>query len=67
MYIDEVHIRTLGTKYEKNKEKKNQVVNHFANDDGMQAKDLIQFLETYQDNIAKHTDCEILVTFKERN
>ena len=67
MYIDEVQIRTLGTKYDGNKEKKNQVVNHFASDDGMQAKDLIQFLETYQDNIAKHADCEVLITFKERD
>ena len=54
MYIDNYEIVTLGNKYEGNKTKKNQVLTHMHSDDGIQAKDLLNLIESYDDCVGCH-------------
>ena len=61
MYIDTLEIVSYGSKWVGNKEKKNQVVAHLVNDDGIQFKDIIQLAESYEDTIHKHRGGKIKV------
>ena len=66
MYIDSYEIVTIGTKYEGNKEKKNQVLTHVHSDDGIILKRLCELIDTYDDtvNFREHGNCKITVEFK---
>ena len=61
MFIDTLEIVSYGSKWVGNKEKKNQVVAHLVNDDGIQLKDIVQLAESYEDAIHKHSRGEIKV------
>ena len=61
MYIDTLEIVSYGSKWVGNKEKKNQVIAHLVNDDGIQFKDIIQLAESYEDTIHKHRGGKIKV------
>ena len=61
MYIDTLEIVSYGSKWVGNKEKKNQVVAHLVNDDGIQFKDIVQLAESYEDTIHKHRGGKIKV------
>jgi len=61
MYIDTLEIVSYGSKWVGNKEKKNQVIAHLVNDDGIQLKDIIQLAESYEDTIHKHRGGKIKV------
>ena len=65
MYIDKLEILSIGTKYIKNKEKKNQVLNHHCCDDGILLKKIIPLIDAYDD--AHHetqSNVTITVEFK---
>ena len=51
MYIDTLEILSYGSKWVGNKEKKNQVVAHLVNEDGIQLKDIVLLAEGYEDAI----------------
>ena len=61
MYIDTLEILSYGSKWVGNKEKKNQVIAHLVNDDGIQLKDIVQLAESYEDTIHKHRGGKIKV------
>ena len=61
MYIDTFEIVSYGSKWVGNKEKKNQVVAHLVNEDGIQLKDIVQLAESYEDTIHKHRGGKIRV------
>ena len=61
MYIDTLEIVSYGSKWVGNKEKKNQVVAHLVNDDGIQFKDIVQLAESYEDTIHKHSRGKVKV------
>ena len=65
MYIDSYEIVTIGTKYEGNKEKKNQVLTHVHSDDGIQLKRLCELVTAYDDTIHHNGRgaCKITVEF----
>lgn len=65
MYIDSYEIVTIGTKYEGNKEKRNQVLTHVHSDDGIILKRLCELIDTYDDtvNFREHGKCKITVEF----
>jgi len=61
MYLDTFKIVSYGSKWVGNKEKKNQVVAHLVNEDGIQLKDIVQLAESYEDTIHKHERGKIRV------
>jgi|13_taG_2_1085334.scaffolds.fasta_scaffold117017_2 hypothetical protein len=61
MYLDTFEIVSYGSKWVGNKEKKNQVVAHLVNEDGIQLKDIVQLAESYEDTIHKHERGKIRV------
>ena len=61
MYIDTFEIVSYGSKWVGNKEKKNQVVAHLLNEDGIHLKDIVQLAEGYEDAIHKHSRGKIKV------
>ena len=61
MYIDTFEIVSYGSKWVGNKEKKNQVIAHLVNEDGIQLKDIVQLAESYEDTIHKHSRGKIRV------
>ena len=61
MYLDTFEIVSYGSKWVGNKEKKNQVVAHLVNEDGIQLKDIVQLAESYEDTIHKHRGGKIKV------
>ena len=61
MYIDTLEILSYGSKWVGNKEKKNQVIAHLVNDDGIEFKDIVQLAESYEDTIHKHRGGKIKV------
>jgi hypothetical protein len=67
MYINEYEIATVGTKYDGNKEKKNQVLTHVHSNDGIQLNELTRLIEAYDDTVHRHgsADVKITVTFNE--
>jgi len=70
MYIDSYEIVSFGTKYNQgknNKELKNQVLTRMHSEDGIQSKELLNLLESYDENIHKHEGktCKVTVEFKE--
>jgi len=70
MCIDSYEIVSLGTKYNQgknNKELKNQVLTRMHSEDGIQSKELLDLLESYDENIHKHEGktCKVTVEFKE--
>jgi len=67
MYIDSYEIVTIGTKYEGNKEKKNQVLTHVHSDDGIVLKKLCELIDAYDDTVNHHGRgrCKITVEFGE--
>jgi|TARA_A100001035_G_scaffold258865_1_gene235885 hypothetical protein len=67
MYIDSYEIVTIGTKYEGNKEKKNQVLTHVHSDDGIILKRLCELIDTYDDtvNFRERGKCKITVEFEQ--
>ena len=66
-YIDEYTIQTIGSKWHKGKEKKNQVLAEMKSTDGTALKRLARFLEEYEENLTNYsTDCKIHITFTER-
>ena len=69
MYIDNYEIVTLGNKYEGNKTKKNQVLTHMHSDDRIQAKDLLNLIESYDDTVHRHkgANVKVIVEFRENN
>ena len=67
-YIDEYTIQTIGSKWHKGKEKKNQVLTETKSTDGIALKILARFLEEYEENLTNYsTDCKIHITFIERH
>ena len=67
-YIDEYTIQTIGSKWHKGKEKKNQVLAEMKSTDGTALKRLARFLEEYEENLTNYsTDCKIHITLTERN
>jgi len=67
-YIDEYTIQTIGSKWHKGKEKKNQVLIETKSTDGIALKKLTRFLEEYEENLTNYnTDCKIHITFIERH
>ena len=65
MYIDKLEIISMGTKYIKNKKKKNQVINHHCCTDGIILKKIIPLLDAYDDAHHENArDVEITVKFK---
>jgi hypothetical protein len=69
MYIDSYEIVTIGTKYEGNKEKKNQVLTHVHSDDGIQLKKLHDLISAYDEAVMyqyNDTKCKITVEFIDR-
>ncbi len=67
-YIDEYTIQTIGSKWHKGKEKKNQVLAEMKSTDGTVLKRLARFLEEYEESLTNcGTDCKIHITFTERN
>ena len=65
-YIDEYIIQTVGSKYNKGKEKKNQVITEVKSTAGSHIKKLSRFIEEYEDNLTNgYTTCKIQVTFTE--
>tara|TARA_R100001530_G_scaffold117816_1_gene84972 strand:- start:200 stop:403 length:204 start_codon:yes stop_codon:yes gene_type:complete len=65
-YISEYTIQTIGSKWSKNKEKKNQILTEIKSDDGIYIKKLSRFIEEYEDNLTNgYTTCKIQVTFTE--
>ena len=67
-YIDEYTIQTIGSKWHKGKEKKNQVLAEMKSTDGTALKSLARFLEEYEENLTNYsTDCKIHIPFTERN
>ena len=67
MYIDSYEIVTIGTKYEGNKEKKNQVLTHVHSDDGIVLKRLFELIDTYDDTVMYNNrgKCKITVEFEQ--
>ena len=61
MYLDTFEIVSYGSKWVGNKEKKNQVIAHLVNEDGIQLKDIVQLAESYEDTIHKHRSGKIRV------
>ena len=61
MYLDTFEIVSYGSKWVGNKEKKNQVIAHLVNEDGIQLKDIVQLAESYEDTIHKHKRGKIRV------
>tara|TARA_E500000081_G_scaffold139546_1_gene155851 strand:+ start:409 stop:618 length:210 start_codon:yes stop_codon:yes gene_type:complete len=61
MYLDTFEIVSYGSKWVGNKEKKNQVIAHLVNEDGIQLKDIVQLAESYEDTIHKHRGGKIKV------
>jgi len=61
MYLDTFEIVSYGSKWVGNKEKKNQVIAHLVNEDGIQLKDIVQLAESYEDTIHKHERGKIRV------
>tara|TARA_R100000781_G_scaffold1370_1_gene2225 strand:- start:731 stop:943 length:213 start_codon:yes stop_codon:yes gene_type:complete len=61
MYLDTFEIVSYGSKWVGNKEKKNQVVAHLVNEDGIQLKDIVQLAESYEDTIHRHRGGKIRV------
>ena len=61
MYIDTLEILSYGSKWVGNKEKKNQVIAHLVNDDGIEFKDIVQLAESYENTIHKHDRGKIKV------
>jgi len=61
MYLDTFEIVSYGSKWVGNKEKKNQVIAHLVNEDGIQLKDIVQLAESYEDTIHKHRGGKIRV------
>ena len=61
MYLDNFVIVSYGSKWVGNKEKKNQVVAHLVNEDGIQLKDIVQLAESYEDTIHRHRGGKIRV------
>ena len=67
-YIDEYTIQTIGSKWHKGKEKKNQVLAKLESTDGIALKRLARFLEEYEESLTNYnTDCKICITFTERS
>ena len=67
-YINEYTIQTIGSKWNKDKEKKNQILTEITSDDGIPIKKLCRFIEEYEDNLTnEYTDCKVQITFTERN
>ncbi len=65
-YISEYTIQTIGSKWSKDKEKKNQILTEIKSDDGIYIKKLSRFIEEYEDNLTNgYTTCKIQVTFTE--
>ena len=61
MYLDTFEIVSYGSKWVGNKEKKNQVIAHLVNEDGIQLKDIVQLAESYEDTIHRHRGGKIRV------
>jgi gamma-glutamylcyclotransferase (GGCT)/AIG2-like uncharacterized protein YtfP len=64
MFIDNYEIITLGTKYEGNKEKKNQILTRVYSDDGIILKKLHDLIDTYDDTVNDRHGCKCTVTVK---
>ena len=65
MYIDELEIVSIGTKYIKNKEKKNQVLTHHFCEEGIHLNKLMPLINAYDE--AHHpngSNIKITVEFK---
>ena len=54
MYIDKLELVSIGTKYIKNKEKKNQVLNYHCCDEGILLKKILPLIDAFND--AHHED-----------
>ena len=69
MYIDSYEIVTIGTKYDGNKEKKNQVLTHVHSDDGIMLKRLCELINTYDDTVmyGDRGNCKITVEFEQND
>ena len=66
-YVDEYKIQTIGSKWNKGKEKKNQVLTELKSDNGLDIKRLSRFIDEYEDTLTGCcTDCKITVEFIER-
>ena len=64
MYVDKLEIISIGTKYIKNKEKKNQVINHHCCDDGILLKKILPLIDAFNDAHHENArDVEITVKF----
>ena len=65
-HIDKYTIQTIGSKWNKDKEKKNQILTEIKSDDGIHIKKLCRFVEEYEDSLTNgYTDCKIHITFTE--
>ena len=72
MYIEEYEIVSLGTKYtgkHGSTEKKNQVLTHLHSEDGITLKELLNLIESFDDNVHRNEGktCKIIVEFRETN
>jgi len=69
MYIDKYTIKKIGTKWDGNKQKKNQILFKADSEEGMTAKCFIRFMEDLDDGLHHHTgsQCEVSITFKEND
>jgi hypothetical protein len=67
MYIEKYEIVSLGTKYDGNKEKKNQVLTHMHSEDGILLKELTNLIESFDDSIHRNEGkmCKVIVEFYE--
>jgi hypothetical protein len=54
MYVDKLELVSIGTKYIKNKEKKNQILNRHCCDDGIILKKIPSLIDAFND--AHHED-----------
>ena len=65
-YVDKYTIQTIGSKWDKGKEKKHQILTEITSDDGINIKKLCRFVEEYEDNLTNgYTNCKIQITFEE--
>ena len=65
-YVDKYTIQTIGSKWNKGKEKKHQILTEITSDMGVDIKKLCRFLEEYEDNLVHgYTNCKVQIIFEE--
>ena len=62
MYIHSYEIVTIGTQYNGNKEKKNQVLTHVHSDDGILLKKLCELIDVYDDTVNYNNRGRVKIT-----